>query len=192
MPHPLFFRTPSDLRTWFEAHHASVPELWVGYFKKGSGTPSVTWPESVDEALCVGWIDGVRKSIDETSYMIRFTPRRRGSVWSVINVRRVRALARQKRMRSAGLKAFGERRGYRSGIYSYEQRPAQLVEPYRGIFKRNKSAWTFYAAQPPGYRKTTCWWILSAKREETRLKRLKQLIQDSASGRRIPQLTRPA
>jgi len=187
---PVFFRAPAELKKWFEANHASARELWVGYFKKSTGRPSVTWPESVDEALCVGWIDGVRKNVDEQRYVIRFSRRRPGSIWSAINVRRVRALSREKRMRSAGLEAFAARRENRVGVYSYEQRPAELPEPYRDVFRKNGKAWAFYEAQPPGYRRTASWWVVSAKREETRRKRLRELVALSASGRRIPHLER--
>src|SRR5262245_56416306 len=135
MPRPVFFRSPSQLRDWFAANHGSARELWIGYYKKGTGQPSVTWPESVDEALCVGWIDGIRKSLDVRRYIIRFTPRRSGSIWSAINIRRVRALTREKRMLPAGRKAFAARRELRSGIYSYEQRPATLPAPYRRLMK---------------------------------------------------------
>jgi uncharacterized protein YdeI (YjbR/CyaY-like superfamily) len=188
---PFFFRAPADLRKWFGANHASAGELWIGFFKKSSGKPSVTWPQSVDEALCVGWIDGIRKSLDEESYVIRFTPRKPGSIWSAINIRRARELDRVKRMRPAGRKAFATRRENRSGVYSYEQRPASLVEPYRSVFQKNKKAWAFFEAQPPGYRKTVTWWVISAKKDETRLKRLEQLIEDSARGRRVGQFRRP-
>src|SRR5262249_36070143 len=182
---PIFFRAPADLRKWFAANHANARELWLGFFKKGSGKPSVTWPESVDEALCVGWIDGIRKRLDEESYVIRFTPRRPGSIWSAINIRRVEARSQEKRMRPAGRKAFAARLENKSGIYSYEQRPADLVEPYRTIFRKNKRAWAFFEAQPPGYKKTLTWWVISGKKEETRLKRLERLIEGSARGRRL-------
>ena len=185
------FRGAADFRRWLEENHDSASELWVGYYKKASGKPSITWPESVDEALCFGWIDGLRKSIDDLRYTIRFTPRKPGSVWSSINIRRVQELIGQKRMRPAGLRAFEARTENKSGIYSYEQRPAELVEPYAGIFRRNKPAWKFFQAQPPYYRKTMTWWIVSAKREATRLKRLAQLIERSAAGERIP-LLKPA
>jgi len=192
MPSPIrFFRSPTEFRAWLRKHHARATELWVGFRKKHTGEPSLTWPESVDEALCVGWIDGVRKSIDADSYTIRFTPRRTGSIWSSVNIRRVQELIGQKRMRPAGLRAFEARTENKSGIYSYEQRPAELVEPYAGIFRRNKPAWKFFQAQPPYYRKTMTWWIVSAKREATRLKRLAQLIERSAAGERIP-LLKPA
>jgi uncharacterized protein YdeI (YjbR/CyaY-like superfamily) len=180
-----FFRSPAELQKWFEKHHAAAVELWVGYYKKGSGKASVTWPESVDEALCVGWIDGVRKSIDEARYKIRFTPRKRGSTWSNINIKRCQELAEQGRMQGPGLKAFEARRANKSGIYAYEQRRDQLEEPYQGILKKNKAAWDFFQAQPPGYRKTLGWWVISAKQEETRLKRLKKLIDASVLGKRL-------
>jgi len=180
-----FFATPADLRKWFKKNHATASELWVGFYKVGSGKPSITWPQSVDEALCVGWIDGIRKSIDEKSYKIRFTPRKKTSTWSGVNIRRVEVLAAEKRMQPAGLKAFEERRENRSGIYSYEQRSPEFDEPYLSIIKKDKAAWTFFQAQPPSYRKTLIWYVVSAKQEETRLKRLKTLIEHSARGRRL-------
>ena len=186
---PKFFKTPSAFRKWFEAHHAKSKELWVGFYKKNSGKPSITWPESVDEALCFGWIDGIRKSIDEDSYMIRFSPRKPRSIWSAVNIRNAERLIKEERMQPAGLKAYEARKANRSGIYAYEQRSPELVEPYLGMLKRNKKAWEFFQAQPPGYRKTMNWWIVSAKKEQTRLKRLAQLIEESAAGRRIGLLT---
>ena len=182
---PTFFPTPADLRKWFRKNHATATELWIGFYKVGRGKPSVTWPESVDEALCCGWIDGIRKTIDEDSYRIRFTPRRPRSVWSAVNIKRVKVLSDEKRMLPAGRKAFEARRENRSGIYSYEQRPQDLPQPYLGEMKRNKAAWAFFAAQPPSYRKVMTWFILSAKREETRLQRLKKLIDVSATGKRM-------
>ena len=180
-----FFQLPSDLRKWFEKNHATAPELWVGFYKKGSGKASITWPESVDEALCFGWIDGIRKSVNEVSYKIRFTPRRRGSIWSAVNIKRATALTDERRMRPTGVKAFAARRENKSGIYAYEQRHAELEEPYNGMLKKNKAAWDFFQAQPPSYRKTLGWWIVSAKKEETRLKRLEKLIEESARGKRM-------
>ena len=138
-----------------------------------------------DEALCVGWIDGIRKSIDEESYMIRFTPRRRGSVWSAVNIKRVEVLTNEERMRSPGLAAFAARRENRSSIYSYEQRSEQLPESYASLLRRNQKAWTFFQAQPPSYRKMIGWWVVSAKQEKTRLKRLQKLIAESATGHRL-------
>ncbi len=180
-----FFRSPSDFRNWLEKNHTSVRELWVGFYKKASGKPSITWPESVDEALCFGWIDGIRKRVDAISYQIRFTPRRRGSIWSAINIKRARELSKEKRMRPAGLKAFKARVENKSGIYSYEQRQSKLPEPYANILKKNKVAWDFFQAQPSSYRKMIGWWIVSAKKEETRLQRLSKLITESAKGRRL-------
>jgi uncharacterized protein YdeI (YjbR/CyaY-like superfamily) len=180
-----FFKSPTAFRKWLEANHGTASELWVGFHKKGSGFASITWPESVDEALCFGWIDGLRKSIDETSYKIRFSPRKPTSVWSVVNMKRVQVLTEQGLMRPAGRKAFEKRKENRSGIYSYEQRSPTLPEPYEKILRENQAASNFFHAQPPSYRKTVCWWIVSAKKEETRLKRLSTLIAISAQGKRL-------
>ncbi len=180
-----FFRRPADFRRWLEKNHATAAELWVGFYRKASGKPSITWPESVDEALCVGWIDGIRKSIDAESYMIRFSPRRRGSIWSAINMKRCQTLIAEGRVGEPGLKAFAARKENRVGIYSYEQQRPELEEPYAGKLRRNKTAWDFFQTQPPGYRKQMSWWILSAKKEETRLKRLKKLMESSARRKRL-------
>jgi len=189
---PTFFATPAELRAWLDEHHETTTELWVGFHKKGSGKPSITWPEAVDEALCYGWIDGVRKSIDSESYTIRFTPRRKRSNWSAVNVARVTELTRLGLMRPAGLKAFEERAPERTGIYAYEQRHlAELGDEYERAFRANERAWAFFQAQPPGYRKTATWWVVSAKKEETRRRRLATLIEDSAQRRTIRPLTRP-
>ena len=182
---PKFFPSPSAFRKWLAANHAKSKELWVGFYKKNSGKPSITWPESVDEALCFGWIDGIRKRIDDDSYVIRFTPRKANSVWSAVNIRNVERLINEKRMQPAGLKAYAARKEYRSGIYSYEQRSPELVEPYAGILKRNKAAWKFFQAQPPSYRKMMNWFIVSAKREDTRHMRLDKLIDASTRGIRL-------
>ena len=184
-----FFKTPSDLRQWFEKHHDKEQELLAGFYKKDSGKASITWPESVDEALCFGWIDGIRRSIDEISYTIRFTPRRARSVWSAVNIKRVGELTKQARMKPAGLEAFAARKENRSGIYSYEQRTAELPDTYCRLLKKNKAAWKFFEDQPPSYRKAANWWVLSARREETRLKRLDKLIDYSARQQTIPQFT---
>ena len=187
-----FFPTPSDFRAWLERHHAAETELLVGYYKKGSGKPSITWPESVDEALCFGWIDGIRRRIDDESYSIRFTPRKPTSNWSSVNIERVAELRKEGRMHPAGLAAFERRSEARSGIYSYEQRKAAALDPdQEAEFRRDAEAWSFFEAQPPGYRRTAIHWVVSAKREETRRKRLAQLIEDSKGGRRLRQLTRP-
>jgi len=182
-----FFRTPAALRKWFEKNHSVSVELWVGYYKKDSGRPSVTWPESVDEALCVGWIDGIRKSIDEISYKIRFSPRKSSSIWSSINIRRVEQLKSEGRMLPAGMKAFEARKENRSGIYSYEKRPEQLDEPYLSILKKNRSASEYFQTISASNRRKAIWWIISAKREETRLRRLDTLIKRWASGRTLPE-----
>jgi len=182
---PRFFRTPSELRTWLEKNHTNSAELWVGFYRKSSGKPSITWPESVDEALCFGWIDGIRKRVDEIRYQIRFTPRRRNSVWSAINIKRAQELTKQKRMRPAGLKAFAARIENKSGIYSYEQRPTELQTRYARLLEKNKTAWDFVQAQPPSYRKMISWYIVSAKKEETRQQRLAKLIAASAKRKRL-------
>jgi uncharacterized protein YdeI (YjbR/CyaY-like superfamily) len=188
MPTPsnvTYFRTPADFRKWLKANHRKAGELWVGFYKKGSGTPSITWPESVDEALCAGWIDGIRKTIDADRYTIRFTPRRSGSIWSAVNIRRMKVLADEKRVLPMGEAAFAARLENRSGIYAYEQRRERLEEPYAGLLRKNKTAAAFFDAQPPGYRKVIGWWIVSAKREDTRLARLKTLIEACEKGKRL-------
>jgi len=186
---PTFFKTRQAFREWLERHHEAARELLVGFYKKGTGRPSLTWPESVDEALCYGWIDSIRKSLDESAYTIRFTPRKPGSTWSAVNIRRAQELVRQGQMRPAGLEAFRARRENRSGVYSYEQRGAELEEPFRGLLQGNEGAWSFFQDQPPSYRKVIGWWIISAKREETRFKRLEKLIRFSARGERLPEFT---
>jgi uncharacterized protein YdeI (YjbR/CyaY-like superfamily) len=185
-----FFKSPSDFRKWLSTHHDKADELLVGFQKKASGKPSITWPESVDEALCFGWIDGIRRRIDEDGYSIRFTPRKASSTWSTVNTKRAQELIEERRMTPAGQKAFQARKENRSGIYSYEQRSAELVEPYAGKLRRNKAALTFFLSQPPSYRKAANWWVVSAKKEETRVKRLEQLIKLSAARQTIPQFTR--
>lgn len=186
---PIFFRTPAEFRKWLAKNHATADQLWVGYYKKGTGRPSLTWPESVDEALCYGWIDGIRKSIDDISYQIRFSPRNPGSVWSGVNIKRAQALIEQGRMHPAGFKAYAARIENKSGIYSYEQRSAELVEPYRGLLKKDRAAWNFFQAQPASYRKAVSWWIISAKQEETRVRRVEKLIAYAAQGQRLPEFT---
>ena len=182
---PRFFKNPEAFRKWLAANHDKSTELWVGYYKKETGKPTITWPESVEEALCYGWIDGIRKKFDEQSYMIRFTPRKPTSAWSTINMRNVDRLIKEERMQPAGMKAWEKRKEYRSGIYAYEQRSAELVEPYSSKFARHKKAWNFFQEQPPGYRKIMNWYIVSAKQEKTRLARLEILIAASAEGKRL-------
>jgi uncharacterized protein YdeI (YjbR/CyaY-like superfamily) len=180
-----YFKSANDFRKWLEKNHATAQELWVGYYKKNSRQPSITWPESVDEALCFGWIDGIRKSVDHVRYTIRFTPRRRESIWSAVNIQRARELTDKGLMKPPGVAAFEARKENRSGIYSYEQRTAKLEGPYEKRLKQNKAAWDFFYAQPPSYRKAIGWWIVSAKRETTRLKRLEKLIRKSKKGERL-------
>ena len=182
-----FFATADDFRRWLEENSTTVGELIVGFYKTGSGIPSITWPESVDEALCFGWIDGVRKRIDDASYLIRFSPRRAGSVWSAVNIASAERLIAAGRMTPAGLKAFEARKENKSGIYSYEQRRAELEEPYNSLLQENEAAWSFFQLQPPSYRKGVSWFILSAKQETTRMKRLAKLIEVSARGERLPE-----
>jgi len=180
-----FFTTPVEFRKWLRRHHMTAKELWVGFHKKHTGRPSMTWPESVDEALCFGWIDGIRKTIDQDSYTNRFTPRRRGSIWSAVNIRRATLLIKQHRMQPSGSAAFKARIENKSGIYSYEQRSEQLPEPFAGTLRKNVRAWQFFQAQPSSYRKAIGWWIVSAKKEETQRKRLEKLMVESARGRRL-------
>jgi uncharacterized protein YdeI (YjbR/CyaY-like superfamily) len=186
-----FFRSAADFRRWLERHHATADELWVGYHKKGTGTPSIDWPQSVDEALCFGWIDGIRRSLGEESYTIRFTPRRPGSVWSLVNVRKAEAAIAAGRMHAAGLAAFEARTAKGTGIYAFEHEDASAhAAEAEATLRANAAAWRFWSAQPPGYRKTALHWVTSAKRADTRARRLATLVEDSAAGRRIGLLRR--
>lgn len=180
---PRFFATPAAFRAWLEKNHEKADELHVGFYKKHTGKPSITWPESVAEALCVGWIDGIRRTLDEESYVIRFTPRRRGSVWSAVNIRLVGELEAAGRMKPAGRAAF-EARPKKEG-YSYERRDASFDKKRRAAFRKNKDAWKFFDAQPPGYKRLMAFYVMSAKTEETREKRLKRLVEASESGKRL-------
>jgi len=184
----IFFSQPSEFRQWLEKNHNEVKELWVGYYKKASGIPSITWPESVDEALCFGWIDGLRKSIDEKSYKIRFTPRRPGSHWSAVNIKRVGELKALGLMQPAGLEAFEKRDEKKSKQAAFEQQSVKLPEAYELKIKANKKAWGFFLSLAPSYKKTSVWWVISAKQEATRLKRLDTLIASSEKGEKIPPL----
>lgn len=182
---PKFFKDPARFRAWLKEHHARSGVLWVGYYRKDSGRRSITWPESVDEALCYGWIDGIRRRWDDASYIIRFTPRRTGSVWSDVNIRRARVLIKKGLMRRAGLRAFRARSRERSDVTSVEERGLELTGPYDRHLRANRSAWEFFRRQAPFYRRATARWILSAKKEETRLRRLEKLIASSARGSRV-------
>ena len=184
-----FFRSSAEFRRWLVKHHAIAAELWVGFYRKNSEKGGITYAGALDEALCFGWIDGLKKKVGEDSYTHRFTPRRARSIWSTINTKRAEALRELGRMMPAGLKTFTERDVKRSGVYSFENRPRQLDEVCEQKFKANQTAWEFFQTQPPGYRRTASWWVLSAKKEETRLRRLRQLIHDSTRGSRIEAVT---
>ena len=179
---PTFFATQSDFRKWLQKNHDRETELLVGFYKVGSGKPSITWPESVDEALCFGWIDGVRKNINKDSYQIRFTHRKSTSIWSAINIKKIEELTKQGLMHPAGLASFEKRTESRSEIYSYEKEAAELTPNFKTLFKANKKAWDYFQALAPSYKKVSTHWVMSAKQEATRLKRLNQLISDSAAG----------
>ena len=185
-PHDVtFFETADDLRAWFDAHHATESELWVGFHRKASGLPSVTYPEAVDEALCVGWIDGIRYRLDDTSNAQRYTPRRKGSNWSAVNTRRADELIAAGRMRPAGLAAFEARQPEKTANDSYEREAAAFDDEQLARFRQDAAAWSFFEAQPPGYRRRATYWVVSAKRPETRARRLEALMADSRAGRRI-------
>ncbi len=185
-----FFETPDDFRAWLDANHDSATELWVGYYKKGTGKPSMIWPESVDQALCYGWIDGIRKRVDDESYTNRFTPRRPGSNWSEVNIKRVEELTAQGLMHPAGLRAFEARDHDKRQQYSYETRRRALDPAYEAQFKANEQAWAYFETQAPSYQKVATGWVMSAKREETRQKRLAKLIDVCAQGMRLAQFIR--
>jgi uncharacterized protein YdeI (YjbR/CyaY-like superfamily) len=187
---PIYFKSPPDLRRWFDANHVTARELVLGFYKKDSGRPSVTYAEALDEALCVGWIDGVRKSLGELSYTIRFTPRTPKSTWSAVNIARVDELTARGLMKPAGLEAFAGRDRSAAARYSYEARPHVLGPPYEHTFKSNPRAWAFFSSQPPGYRRTVIWYVLSAKQDATRLKRLGILMTHSDRGERLPMMAR--
>jgi uncharacterized protein YdeI (YjbR/CyaY-like superfamily) len=189
---PTFFETPAAFRAWLERHHADRTEVIVGFHRKASGRPSLTWSEAVDEALCFGWIDGVRRGHGDTSYSIRFTPRAARSTWSAVNVAKVDGLIREGRMTPAGLTAFERRDPARTAIYSHEQRDAAKLDPaMERRFRANAAAWAWFGDQAPSYRRQATWWVISAKRPETRDRRLDQLIDDSAARRRVGPLRRP-
>lgn len=189
MPTPTsvkFFKTPADLRKWFEKNYQKSKEQWIGFYKTDSGKQSITWSQSVDQALCFGWIDGIRKSIDDKSYTIRFTPRKPTSVWSRINIKKVAELKKFGLMTKEGLNLFENRDTKKSSLYSFEQgKNPKLPGAFMKKFKSNKKAWEYFSSQAPWYQRTSTWWVISAKREETRMKRLEQLINDCENGRRI-------
>jgi uncharacterized protein YdeI (YjbR/CyaY-like superfamily) len=182
---PIFFANSIDFRKWLEENHRIETELLVGYYKVGTKKPSMNWSESVDEALCFGWIDGIRKSIDEESYCIRFTPRNPKSNWSAVNIKKVEEMIRLAKMTPAGLAAFEIRTEARSEVYSYENQPEKLNPEMENRFRENSAAWEFFAKQPPSYRKPRIYWVMSAKQEATQLSRLNKLIEASADGKRL-------
>lgn len=182
---PKFFATPEKFREWLEKNHASVKELLIGFHKKSSGKKSITYAEALDEALCFGWIDGVKRSLNETSYTQRFTPRRARSIWSLVNVKHVERLTKDGRMHAAGLAAYEQRDPKRTGIYAFENAPRELSAEYEKEFRKVKGAWEYFQTYPPYLKKTVSFWVMSAKKEETRSARLRRLIECSAKGERI-------
>jgi uncharacterized protein YdeI (YjbR/CyaY-like superfamily) len=182
---PKFFSTPAEFREWLEQNHDSASELLIGFHRKSSGKKSITYAEALDEALCFGWIDGVRKKLNETSYVQRFTPRKARSIWSNINVRHVERLKKEGRMHAAGLEAYARRDPQRTGIYSFENEPHTLAPAYEKRFRQNKKAWEFFQQQAPYYKRLMIFRTMSAKKEETQLRRLEQLIEVSAKGERV-------
>jgi len=185
---PTYFATQQDFRNWLEKNHDKETELLVGFYKVDSGKPSINWPQSVDQALCFGWIDGIRKSVDSESYCIRFTPRKPKSTWSAINIQKVEEMNKLGLMLPAGLAAFEKRNELKSAIYSYENRPEKLTSEYELVFKAHPDAWQFFQSQPPSYQRTAIYWVMSAKQEPTRQKRLNELITDSETGLKIKSL----
>lgn len=181
----IFFASPEKFREWLEKNHQTKDEISVGYYKIGSGKPSMTWPQSVDEALCYGWIDGVRRSIDAESYCIRFTPRRKNSIWSNVNIAKVQKLMEEGRMKPEGIKAFENRSPEKSGIYSFEKAASDLPDTYLKLFRKNKIAWKYFESFSPSKKKAIIHWILDAKQEVTRIKRLNKLIADCEQKKNI-------
>jgi len=182
---PIFFDSAASFRTWLEANHKIETEILVGFYKVGTKKPSLTWSESVDEALCFGWIDGIRKSIDSERYCIRFTPRNPKSNWSAVNIKKMDEMINSGKMTPAGLAAFEKRLDARSVIYSYENQPEKLSPELESHFMENKVAWDFFLSQASSYRKTMFFWVMSAKQESTQKSRLNRLITSSAEGKRV-------
>ena len=182
---PTFFSTQAQFRIWLKKNYKKETELLVGFYKVGSGKPSMSWPQSVDQALCFGWIDGVRKRIDDESYTIRFTPRKPGSIWSTVNIKKIEELIKQKLLQPAGLAAFRLREENKSGIYSHENETKKLSPTYEKKFKANKKAWAFFTKQAPSYKKVIIHLIMTAKQEKTQLSRLEKAINESEKEKRI-------
>lgn len=185
---PTFFPNPLKFREWLKKNHDKETELLVGFYKVTSAKESITWSQSVDEALCFGWIDGIRKSIDEESYTIRFTPRKPTSNWSAINIKKIEELSKKGLMHPKGIEAFKKRKAEKSGIYTYEKQPVELDKTFEKTFKANKTAWKYFQSMAPSYRKTTISWVMQAKQEATRLRRLQNLIKDCEAGRKLKSL----
>ena len=187
-PTPKYFRTPAEFRRWLERHHASETELWVGFYRKDSGKGGMGYAQAVDEALCFGWIDGLVRGRDAESYMQRFTPRKAKSIWSAVNLKKIEELTRAGRMAPAGIQAHARRDAKRTGLYSFENRHVELSPAFAKRFRADKAAWKFFEVQPPGYRRIAAFWVMSAKKEETRERRLARLMEDSAAGVRVASL----
>jgi uncharacterized protein YdeI (YjbR/CyaY-like superfamily) len=186
---PRFFASAADWRAWLEQHHDTETELLVGFVKVTTGNANMTWSESVDQALCFGWIDGVRRRIDDRSYSIRFTPRKPASIWSAVNIKKIEALRDAGHLAEAGERAFASRSERKSAIYSYEREAGSLSEKQTAQFHATPGAWSFFNQQAAWYRRNATHWVIGAKREETRARRLQQLIADSAEGRRLRHLS---
>lgn len=192
MQTPVFFKSANELRKWFQKNYGKATELWIGFYNARSGKKGVTYKEAVDEALCFGWIDGIRKNLDEESYVNRFTPRKKNSIWSNINTKRIKELMEEGRMHSSGLEAFNKRVEEKAGIYSFEQDSHKLPGAFEKKFKANKKAWKHFTSKAPWYQRTSIHWVMSAKQEATQLKRLETLMKDSENEKTIAPLTRPA
>lgn len=186
---PRYFKSSADFRRWLAANHAQGTELWIGFYKKDSGRGGITYAEALDEALCFGWIDGLKKRVDALSYTMRFTPRKPKSNWSRLNIGHAERLKVAGRMTPPGLKAYEARDPARSGVYSFENRPRTLAAADEEAFRTSPEAWEHFQLQPPSYRRTAIWWVTSAKRDQTRARRLRRLIEFSAQGRRLGTIT---
>jgi uncharacterized protein YdeI (YjbR/CyaY-like superfamily) len=190
MQTPIFFKSLNELRKWFQRNHGKISEVWIGFYKVNSGKKGISYKEAVDEALCFGWIDGIRKGLDEESYVNRFTPRKKSSNWSNVNIKRINELIEEERVHPAGLAAFKERTKEKSGVYSFEQDSHTLSPAFEKKFKANKKAWNYFTSKAPWYQRTSIHWVMNAKQEATRLKRLETLITDSENEKTIALLTR--
>ena len=192
MQDPVFFKSASELRKWFQKNHDKASELWIGFYNIKSTKKAATYKQAVDEALCFGWIDGIRKNLNEESYVIRFTPRKKNSIWSNINTKRIKELIEEERVHTSGLEAFNKRVEEKAGVYSFEQDSHKLSTAFEKKFRANKKAWKHFTLMPPWYQRTSVHWVMSAKQEATQLKRLETLISDSENNKTIAPLTRTA